>query len=57
MTAEIKLLPTELIDALLAHYKRPEDLIALNGMLEPLTKALLNRFTQRGRGPVAVALA
>jgi hypothetical protein len=37
MSVEMKPLPTELIDALLADYKRPEDLRGQNGLLKPLT--------------------
>ena len=43
MTVEQKPLPTELIDALLADYKKPEDLIGQNGILKQLTKAMVTR--------------
>jgi putative transposase len=33
----------ELIDQLLAGYKKPEDLIGENGLLKPLTKRLVER--------------
>ena len=46
MTVEKKPLPTELIDALLADYKKPEDLIGQNGLLKQLTKALVERALQ-----------
>ena len=46
MTVEKKPLPTELIDALLADYKKPEDLIGQNGILKQLTKALVERALQ-----------
>ncbi|MDO8719231.1 MAG: IS256 family transposase, partial [Polaromonas sp.] len=46
MTVEQKPLPTELIDALLADYKKPEDLIGQNGLLKQLTKALVERALQ-----------
>ena len=46
MTVEQKPLPTELIDALLADYKKPEDLIGQNGILKQLTKALVERALQ-----------
>ena len=46
MTVEMKTLPTELIDALLADYKKPEDLIGQNGILKQLTKALVERALQ-----------
>lgn len=38
-----KLLPNDLIDGLLANYKKPEDLIGENGLLKQLTKALVER--------------
>jgi hypothetical protein len=38
-----KPLPTDLIDGLLANYKKPEDLIGENGLLKQLTKALVER--------------
>ena len=38
-----KALPIELIDSLLADYKKPEDLIGENGLLKQLTKALVER--------------
>jgi len=41
MTVEMKPLPSDLIDALLADYKKPEDLIGQNGLLKQLTKALV----------------
>jgi putative transposase len=46
MTVEMKSLPAELIDALLADYKKPEDLIGQNGFLKQLTKALVERALQ-----------
>ncbi|WP_210542885.1 IS256 family transposase [Rhodoferax sp. PAMC 29310] len=46
MTVEMKPLPAELIDALLADYKKPEDLIGQNGLLTQLTKALVERALQ-----------
>ena len=33
----------ELLDKLLAEYKKPEDIIGENGLLKQLTKALLER--------------
>jgi putative transposase len=42
MTAR-KPLPVDLIDALLADYKKPEDLIGEEGLLKQLTKALVKR--------------
>ena len=38
-----KPLPVDLIDALLADYKKPEDLIGEEGLLKQLTKALVER--------------
>ena len=46
MTVEMKPLPNDLIDALLADYKKPEDLIGQNGLLKQLTKALVERALQ-----------
>lgn len=36
----------ELIDSLLADYKKPEDLIGENGLLKQLTKRLVERALQ-----------
>lgn len=41
-----KPLPTDLIDGLLADYKKPEDLIGEHGLLKQLTKALVERALQ-----------
>ncbi len=38
-----KALPIELIDSLLADYRKPEDLIGEHGLLKQLTKALVER--------------
>jgi hypothetical protein len=46
MTVEMKPLSNDLIDALLADYKKPEDLIGQNGLLKQLTKALVERALQ-----------
>ena len=46
MTLEMKSLPNDLIDALLADYKKPEDLIGQNGLLKQLTKALVELALQ-----------
>jgi putative transposase len=43
MTVEKKAFPPELIDKLLANYKKPEDLIGEDGLLKQLTKALVER--------------
>lgn len=43
MTVDQKPLPPDLIDALLANYKKPEDLIGEDGLLKQLTKALVER--------------
>ncbi len=42
----LKALPTDLIDCLLADYKKPEDLIGEHGLLKQLTKALVERALQ-----------
>jgi len=36
----------KLIDQLLTHYKKPEDIIGENGLLKELTKAILERVLQ-----------
>ena len=41
-----KALPNDLIDSLLANYKKPEDMISENGLLKQLTKALVERALQ-----------
>ena len=41
-----KALPHDLIDSILANYKKPEDLIGENGLLKQLTKALVERALQ-----------
>lgn len=46
MTADKKALPQELIDGLLANYKKPEDLIGEDGLLKQITKALVERALQ-----------
>ena len=43
MTVAKKPLPQDLIDALLANYKKPEDLIGEEGLLKQLTQALVER--------------
>jgi putative transposase len=43
MTVDKQPLPQDLIEALLANYKRPEDLIGEDGLLKQLTKALVER--------------
>lgn len=42
-TTVLKALPADLIDRLLADYKKPEDLIGKDGLLKQLTKALVER--------------
>lgn len=42
----LKALPAELIDGLLADYKKPEDLIGENGLLKQITKAVVERALQ-----------
>ena len=46
MTVEKKPLPADLLDALLADYQKPEDLIGQDGLLKQLTKALVERALQ-----------
>jgi putative transposase len=46
MTAAKKPFPQDLIDGLLANYKKPEDLIGEDGLLKQLTKALVERALQ-----------
>lgn len=41
--AEKKNIPDELIDALLANYEKPDDLLGKNGILEQLTKRVVER--------------
>lgn len=41
-----KVVPPDLIDLLLADYKKPEDLIGENGILKQLTKAIVERALQ-----------
>jgi putative transposase len=41
--AEQKEIPDELIDALLANYEKPDDLLGKNGILEQLTKRVVER--------------
>lgn len=43
MTVEKRAVPSELLDSLLADYKKPEDLIGENGLLKQLTKLLVER--------------
>lgn len=40
MTVAKKAVPKELLDSLLADYRKPEDLIGANGFLKHLTKIL-----------------
>jgi putative transposase len=46
MTVSKKPLPAELIDELLANYKKPEDILGEQGLLKQLTKAILERALQ-----------
>ena len=41
MTVGKKAVPKELLDSLLADYRKPEDLIGENGLLKQLTKLLV----------------
>jgi putative transposase len=43
MTAGKKAVPKELLDSLLADYRKPEDLIGENGLLKQLTKLLVEK--------------
>ena len=43
MTVEKKAVPKELLDSLLADYRKPEDLIGENGLLKQLTKLLVEK--------------
>jgi hypothetical protein len=42
-TVAKKVVPKELLDGLLADYRKPEDLIGENGLLKQLTKLLVER--------------
>ena len=46
----------EMIDSLLADYKKPEDLIGENGLLKQLTKRLVERPSWETRSPPAFAV-
>ncbi len=41
MTVAKRSVPKELLDSLLADYRKPEDLIGENGLLKQLTKLLV----------------
>ena len=41
-----KVVQPDLIDVLLADYKKPEDLLGENGILKQLTKAIVERALQ-----------
>jgi transposase-like protein len=43
MTVAKRVVPKELLDSLLAEYRKPEDLIGENGLLKQLTKLLVER--------------
>jgi len=43
MTVSSKGIPTDLLDALMSNYQSPEDLIGANGLLNQLTKAIVER--------------
>ena len=43
MTVSSKAIPDELLDALMANYEKPEDLIGADGLLKQLTKAIVER--------------
>ena len=44
-----KVVQTDLIDLLLANYKKPEDLIGENSILKQLIKAIVERGLQAAR--------
>ena len=46
MMVDPKDIPDELIDALLANYQKPDDLLGKNGILEQLTKRVMERALQ-----------
>ena len=50
MTVEKKAVTKELLDGLLADYRKPEDLIGENGLLKQLTKLLVERALQAEMG-------
>ena len=43
MAVAKKAVPKELLDSLLADYRKPEDLIGENGLLKQLTKLLVEK--------------
>ena len=43
MAVAKKVVPKELLDSLLADYRKPEDLIGENGLLKQLTKLLVEK--------------
>lgn len=47
--AERKDIPDELVGALLANYKTPNDLLGKNGLLEQLTKRVAERALETER--------
>jgi len=51
MTVAKKAVPKELLDSLLADYRKPEDLIGENGLLKQLTKLSETPATARARRP------
>ena len=50
MTVEKKVVTKELLDRLLADYRKPADLIGENGLLKQLTKLLVERALQAHMG-------
>ncbi len=46
MMVDPKDIPGELIDALLANYQKPDDLLGKNGILEQMTKSVVERALQ-----------
>lgn len=49
MTVGKKAVPKELLDSLLADYRKPEDLIGENGLLKQLTKQLVEQELEAER--------
>ncbi len=50
MTVGKKAVPKELLDSLLADYRKPEDLIGENGLLKQLTKLLVEKALEAEMG-------
>jgi hypothetical protein len=57
MTVAKKAVPKELLDNLLADYRKPEDLIGENGLLKQLTKLTGRDGRWKPRWPITWATA